>query len=125
MNAVRTSAMLVLAIALIAASADRSNAADPPAGTETRTTALLPWKNVAIDLEMRDGRPRAFTVRGLTPLQRQRVGELNESGTAWSDLFAVRVGTMGKNTGQSLPPIFGSYSIDEDLLRFEPRRLGL
>ena len=42
-----------------------------------------------------------------------------KEGGGWAAVFSVRVGTAPGNTG--LPPLLGTYRLDGDTLRFEPR----
>jgi hypothetical protein len=58
-------------------------------------------------------------VAGLAPTDLAAIGKLELRGDAWSQLFAVYVRpAAGKERG---PALLGSYRIDGNVLRFEPR----
>jgi hypothetical protein len=67
-----------------------------------------------------DGKSKAaFEVTGLDAATLAQLAKGNRQTADWNALFAVRVVTDKKDA--SNPPLLGSYSVAEGVLRFEPR----
>lgn len=56
-------------------------------------------------------------VKGLDPANLRKLAEADWDGRRWASLFSVSVGGQGPD----LPPVLGSYRVEADVLRFEPR----
>ncbi len=60
-------------------------------------------------------------VTGLTPTDLARLTQVKWEPAQWSALFAVYLANDAKPAAKDLPPVLGSYKVDQHVLRFEPR----
>ena len=65
----------------------------------------------------RQGERATVDVKGLDPADLRRLAAVVWDGRRWASLLSVSVGGQGPD----LPPILGSYRVEADVLRFEPR----
>lgn len=63
------------------------------------------------------GGKAAVDVKGLAPADLRRLAEVDWDGRRWATLFSVVVA----NQGPGRPTVLGSYRVEGDVLRFEPR----
>ncbi len=116
MNAIRICCpglRIVLLLTAISGCAPR-----PVADTaSTGETPVPPSSDFAIRLHGEE--QPTVEVTGLLPEQLRALARLEQTPEQWQTLFAVYVERSGDRSGQ--PAMLGSYRVEKDVLRFEPR----
>lgn len=80
---------------------------------------VVTTKPPAIGLNQEDGAKAAFIVKDIAPEDLAALAKVQWETPQWAVLFTVSV--IGDKNGAKNPPILGSYHVDVEGLRFEPR----
>ncbi|HEV3204588.1 MAG TPA: hypothetical protein VGY77_09400, partial [Gemmataceae bacterium] len=79
-------------------------------------------KSPAIHLHQVDSGTRAtFDIVGLNPLDLAELGKVTWQQNQWNAVFAVYVAGETKAEKPNPPPMLGTYKVEKEMLRFEPR----
>lgn len=74
----------------------------------------------AYAIRLDDALPRTFAVHGLAPADAARLARLDWTAEQWAALFAVYVDN-DTPVKKDLPPVLGTYRVEQGVLRFAPR----
>lgn len=114
MNTIRMCWPGLLIVLLVASGCGVENAGEKPGAKEAPKPATC-----APVLRLHGEKTPEIEVAGLLPEELIALGRLEQSPEQWQTLFAVYVQRNSKDANQ--PAMLGSYRVEKDVLRFEPR----
>jgi hypothetical protein len=113
-NIIRICRPGLLIVLLAASGGGVGNAGEKPAAKETPKAATRPPV-----IRLHGDKEPAIEVAGLSPKELKALSRLDQTPEQWQTLFAVYV--ERNNQREKQPAMLGTYRVEKEVLRFEPR----